>query len=107
VVAEHPAQQFLVAVGQRGHEPRQDGLPVSLAVEHPRHLARRETRLVGDRGVQVRPARLVPFEHTLGVQPGQDRHHGGVRERAADPFPDLARGQRGPGVLQHREHRRL
>jgi hypothetical protein len=107
VFAEHPAQQFLVAVGQRGYEPRQHGLPVGLAVEHPRHPARRETRLVGDRGVQVRPPRLVPFEHALGVQPGQDRHHGGVGERAADPFPDLARGQRGPGFLQHREHRRL
>ena len=62
---------------------------------------------VGDRRIPVGAARLVPLEHALGVQPGEDRHHRGVGELAADPVPDLAGRQRGPAALQHIEHRGL
>ena len=105
--AEHPAQELLVAVGERGDEPGEHRLAVRLLVQDAGHPAGGEPGRVGDRRVQVGAARLVPVKHALGVQPGEDRHHRGVGEVAADQLPDLAGRQRGPAALQYLEDRGL
>src|SRR5262249_47318987 len=60
-----------------------------------------------DGSVGVGPADLAALQDALVVQPGQDRHDGGVREVGVQPVPDLPGRQRHPGCLQRGQHGRL
>jgi hypothetical protein len=58
----------------------------------------------GRKPVGERPAGRLAGQHTLGMQAGERRHHGGVREVAVEPGLDLGGRQRPAGRGEAAEH---